>query len=202
MVDYWNNIDSQVSLDMDVLDDFIGEAKEIHRYCTELFCTALYYSVLYCIVLYCTVLYHNSTWLYFTSVQFTLPHLYKKLLSLCRSRFHLRKYEFCRIKVKRRNCNLRHSDSSHSPFSFCRRQRCRYICYHSDRYFWYRHRDQSCHHCSDTCCCSCDHHYCYCKHKSRSFPSSIQMPSPSHTRRREASGACPVSTSRTCLMRG
>ena len=57
MVDYWNNIDSQVSLDMDVLDDFIGEAKEIHRYCTELFCTALYYSVLYCTILYCNVLF-------------------------------------------------------------------------------------------------------------------------------------------------
>ena len=59
MVDYWNNIDSQVSLDMDVLDDFIGEAKEIHRYCTELFRTALYYSctILYCNVLYCTILF-------------------------------------------------------------------------------------------------------------------------------------------------
>ena len=32
MVDYWNNVDSQVALSMDVLDDPHGEAKEIFRY--------------------------------------------------------------------------------------------------------------------------------------------------------------------------
>jgi hypothetical protein len=31
MVDYWNNIDSVIELNMDVIDDPLGEAKEIHR---------------------------------------------------------------------------------------------------------------------------------------------------------------------------
>jgi hypothetical protein len=30
-VDYWNNIDSVLELNMDVLDDHSGEAKEIHK---------------------------------------------------------------------------------------------------------------------------------------------------------------------------
>jgi hypothetical protein len=30
IVDYWNNIDGQLELNMDVLDDPLGEAKEIH----------------------------------------------------------------------------------------------------------------------------------------------------------------------------
>jgi hypothetical protein len=39
MVDYWNNVDGQVALSMDVLDDPQGEAKETFRYCTALHCT-------------------------------------------------------------------------------------------------------------------------------------------------------------------
>ena len=31
MVDYWNNIDSVIELNMDVIDDPLGEAREIHR---------------------------------------------------------------------------------------------------------------------------------------------------------------------------
>ena len=31
MVTYWNNIDSEVELNMDVIDDPLGEAKEIFR---------------------------------------------------------------------------------------------------------------------------------------------------------------------------
>ena len=31
MVNYWNNIDSAIELNMDVIDDPLGEAKEIHR---------------------------------------------------------------------------------------------------------------------------------------------------------------------------
>jgi hypothetical protein len=30
VLDFWNNIDSQLELDMDVLDDLIGEAKEVN----------------------------------------------------------------------------------------------------------------------------------------------------------------------------
>jgi hypothetical protein len=29
VVEYWNNIDKELELDMDVFDDFVGEAKEI-----------------------------------------------------------------------------------------------------------------------------------------------------------------------------
>jgi hypothetical protein len=32
MVEYWNNIDSVIELNMDVIDDPLGEAKEIHRF--------------------------------------------------------------------------------------------------------------------------------------------------------------------------
>ena len=32
IVDYWNNIDQQIELNMDVIDDPQGEAEEIHRY--------------------------------------------------------------------------------------------------------------------------------------------------------------------------
>lgn len=32
VVDYWNNIDSELELEMDVLDDFIGEAAEIQAF--------------------------------------------------------------------------------------------------------------------------------------------------------------------------
>lgn len=31
MVTYWNNVDSDIELSMDVIDDHLGEAKEIHR---------------------------------------------------------------------------------------------------------------------------------------------------------------------------
>lgn len=32
VVDYWNNIDKILHLEMDVLDDFSGEAKEVHAH--------------------------------------------------------------------------------------------------------------------------------------------------------------------------
>jgi len=32
IVDYWNNIDNQIELNMDVIDDPVGEAKEIHAF--------------------------------------------------------------------------------------------------------------------------------------------------------------------------
>jgi hypothetical protein len=32
MVNYWNNVDSEIELNMDVIDDPLGEAKEIHRF--------------------------------------------------------------------------------------------------------------------------------------------------------------------------
>lgn len=32
MVNYWNNVDSEVDLNMDVIDDHLGEAKEIYRW--------------------------------------------------------------------------------------------------------------------------------------------------------------------------
>ena len=32
VVQYWNNIDSELELEMDVLDDFSGEAKEVTTY--------------------------------------------------------------------------------------------------------------------------------------------------------------------------
>lgn len=32
IVDYWNRIESELELDMDVLDDFVGEAKEIYAH--------------------------------------------------------------------------------------------------------------------------------------------------------------------------
>jgi hypothetical protein len=31
VVEYWNNVDSQIELEMDVLDDYIGEADEIFK---------------------------------------------------------------------------------------------------------------------------------------------------------------------------
>ena len=32
VIEYWNNVDSEVELNMDVIDDPLGEAKEIQRY--------------------------------------------------------------------------------------------------------------------------------------------------------------------------
>lgn len=32
MTTYWNNVDSDLELSMDVIDDHLGEAKEIHRW--------------------------------------------------------------------------------------------------------------------------------------------------------------------------
>ena len=32
MVDYWNGIDNEIELNMDVIDDPLGEAEEIHRW--------------------------------------------------------------------------------------------------------------------------------------------------------------------------
>ena len=31
MVNYWNNVDCEVELNMDVIDDHLGEAKEIYK---------------------------------------------------------------------------------------------------------------------------------------------------------------------------
>ena len=36
MTQYWNGIDSEVELNMDVIDDPLGEAKEIHKYAFQL----------------------------------------------------------------------------------------------------------------------------------------------------------------------
>ena len=46
MVDYWNNIDNEIELNMDVIDDPLGEAQEIYRYCVRA-------SLLYSIVPFC-----------------------------------------------------------------------------------------------------------------------------------------------------
>ena len=35
MVDYWNNIDNEIELNMDVIDDPLGEAQEIYRCCVR-----------------------------------------------------------------------------------------------------------------------------------------------------------------------
>jgi hypothetical protein len=31
IVSYWNNVDKEIELNMDVIDDPLGEAKEIHK---------------------------------------------------------------------------------------------------------------------------------------------------------------------------
>ena len=38
MVDYWNTVDSEIELNMDVIDDPNGEAREIHQYVITLCC--------------------------------------------------------------------------------------------------------------------------------------------------------------------
>ena len=53
MVNYWNNIDNEIELNMDVIDDPLGEAQEIHRYLPLL---SLVRVVLCCVVLCCVVL--------------------------------------------------------------------------------------------------------------------------------------------------
>ena len=32
VVEYWNNIDKEIELEMDVIDDLVGEALEIHKF--------------------------------------------------------------------------------------------------------------------------------------------------------------------------
>ena len=47
MTQYWNGIDSEVELNMDVIDDPLGEAKEIHKYVlvlTPIFLFFIFYS--------------------------------------------------------------------------------------------------------------------------------------------------------------
>ena len=34
MVDYWNTVDGEIELNMDVIDDHNGEAREIYEYVT------------------------------------------------------------------------------------------------------------------------------------------------------------------------
>ena len=34
MVDYWNKVDGEIELNMDVIDDHNGEAREIYEYVT------------------------------------------------------------------------------------------------------------------------------------------------------------------------
>ena len=36
MVDYWNKVDGEIELNMDVIDDHNGEAREIYEYVTAL----------------------------------------------------------------------------------------------------------------------------------------------------------------------
>ena len=77
MVDYWNNIDSQVSLHMDVLDDFIGEAKEIYRCCT-----AFYFAILQNSLLFCTLLYSSALFSTLCTVEYCTP-VYLNVLYTC-----------------------------------------------------------------------------------------------------------------------
>ena len=51
MVDYWNTVDGEIELNMDVIDDPRGEAQEIHQYVITLCCVALCCVVLCCVVL-------------------------------------------------------------------------------------------------------------------------------------------------------
>ena len=37
MVNYWNNVDSEVELNMDVIDDHLGEAREIYKWVNSTF---------------------------------------------------------------------------------------------------------------------------------------------------------------------
>ena len=65
MVDYWNSIETQVMLNMDVLDDPSGEAQEVLRYFSFLHSAVLYCIVLnWCVMLCRTTVYH--TVLYYT----------------------------------------------------------------------------------------------------------------------------------------
>ena len=48
MTQYWNGIDSEVELNMDVIDDPLGEAKEIHKYVPVLTSILLFLFVVFC----------------------------------------------------------------------------------------------------------------------------------------------------------
>ena len=53
MVDYWNNIDNEIELNMDVIDDPLGEAQEIYRCCVRA-------SFLYSVVPFFAVVQYSS----------------------------------------------------------------------------------------------------------------------------------------------
>jgi hypothetical protein len=53
MVDYWNTVDGEIELNMDVIDDPRGEAQEIHQYVIALLIPALCCVVSCCVVLCC-----------------------------------------------------------------------------------------------------------------------------------------------------
>jgi hypothetical protein len=68
VIDYWNNIDAELEINMDVLDDFESEAKECHVVST--YCTIVYFSFFIDFFLFVLRFYHACT--YVISCVFTI----------------------------------------------------------------------------------------------------------------------------------